>query len=399
MSRISLQHSCAFFAASAGLALLAPTAFAQSTDTALTDIITVSTPRLQSPTRDQLDPQEQPVIAAPDTTQLIARLPGAAALANGALSGQLQYRGLFGSRLNIRVNDQMIASGGPNLMDPPLHYAPSVLVERIEFARGVSPVSDGPGLGGGFDASLITSTFTEGTAFSLSHALTLTARSADDSTAIGGLVGLSNDSIRFHILGSHETGDDRETPYGTIHGSEHERTVYGIGGGWRSGPHTLSVDLRRNETGPTGNPPFSMDIRFIDTDTARIAYRGDFDTIRLDLAASWSDVGHGMNNFSLRPAPGSPMMWRETFAYAESRTVSAALALAAMGGELRAGVDHADTAHDVTITNPMNADFYLHNLPDIDITRTGAFVEWEGAMIAAWQGELGLRVDHHGASA
>jgi iron complex outermembrane receptor protein len=378
---------------------MAPAAFAQSADNPLTDIITVSTPRLQSPTRDQLDPQEQPVIAAPDTTHLLARLPGAAAVANGALSGQLQYRGLFGPRLNIRVNDQMIASGGPNLMDPPLHYAPSVLVERIEFARGVSPVSDGPGLGGGFNASLISGDFTDQAGFSLSHTLTLAARSADDSTAIGGLVGLSNDSLRFHVLGSLETGDDRETPYGTIHGSEHERSVYGIGGGWRSGPHTLSVEFRRNETGPTGNPPFSMDIRFIDTDTARIAYRGDFDAIRLDLAAGWSDVGHGMNNVSLRPAPGSPMRWRETFAYAETRTLSAALALAAMGGELRAGIDHADTAHDVTITNPVNADFYLHNLPDIDLSRTGAFVEWDGPMIAGWQGELGLRVDHHEASA
>ncbi|ABI65346.1 TonB-dependent receptor [Maricaulis maris MCS10] len=399
MSRFSLQHSCAFFALSAGLALMAPAAFAQSADNPLTDIITVSTPRLQSPTRDQLDPQEQPVIAAPDTTHLLARLPGAAAVANGALSGQLQYRGLFGPRLNIRVNDQMIASGGPNLMDPPLHYAPSVLVERIEFARGVSPVSDGPGLGGGFDASLITSTFTDQAGFSLSHTLTLAARSADASSAIGGLVGLSNDNLRVHVLGSHETGGDRETPYGTIHGSAYERSVYGFGAAWRSGSHTLSVDLRRNETGRTGNPPFSMDIRFIDTDTARIAYRGAFDSIRLDLAAGWSDVGHGMNNFSLRPAPGSPMMWRETFAYAESRTLSAALALAAMGGELRAGIDHADIAHDVTITNPMNADFYLHNLPDIDLSRTGAFVEWGGPMIAGWQGELGLRVDRHEASA
>ena len=395
MSPTCLQHSCALIALSASLSWLAPTALAQSSQPPLIDVITVSAPQLDTPARDQLDPAAQPIVAGPDTTQIIARLPGAAAVSNGALSGQLQYRGLFGTRLAIRINNQAIASGGPNLMDPPLHYAPSVLVDRIEIARGVSPVSNGPGLGGGFDVSLKSGRFADTPQFSLSHDLSLATRSVDDSTTAGGLVGLANDTIRLHVLGSLETGGDRDTPLGRIGGSEHERRVFGLGAGWQAGPHELTVDLRRNETGPTGNPPFAMDIRFIDTDTGRIAYTGTFDAARLDLSAGWSDVGHAMNNFSLRPAPASPMRWRETFAYAESHTLAASLTVPAMGGELRAGLDRVDTDHDVTITNPMNPNFFLRNLPDIAISRTGGFVEWTGEMSGGWQGELGLRVDHH----
>ncbi len=78
--------------------------------------------------------------AAPDSAGLVARLPGAALIDNGGLSGQVQYRGLFGDRVLIRVNSQRFHSGGPNAMDPPLHYAPMPLVGRVEVDRGISPV-------------------------------------------------------------------------------------------------------------------------------------------------------------------------------------------------------------------------------------------------------------------
>ena len=124
---------------------------------------------------------------------------------------------------------------------------------------------------------------------------------------------------------SQEAGGDRETPYGRIGGSEHERRVFGLGGGWQSGGHELALDIRRSETGPSGNPPFPMDIRYFDTDMAQLRYRGAFDTVRLELRAGWSDVDHAMNNYDLRPAPAM-MRWRETYAQAQTRTLSAALA-------------------------------------------------------------------------
>ena len=127
----------------AGLTLAAsPAVLAQASP--LTDVITVTGQRTALTGTQSVSPDSEPVVAGADTTALIARLPGAASLGNGVLSGQVQYRGLFGDRLNIRINGQSFASGGPNLMDPPLHYAPVPLIERIEVDRGVSPVSAGP---------------------------------------------------------------------------------------------------------------------------------------------------------------------------------------------------------------------------------------------------------------
>ena len=376
---------------------LSPLALAQ--DAPLTDVITVTGQRSGLAPVQSVSPESEPIVASADTTALIARLPGAASLGNGVLSGQVQYRGLFGDRLNIRINGQSFASGGPNLMDPPLHYAPVPLIERIEVDRGVSPVSAGPGLAGGLDAVLKSSRFGESDDFTLGYDLTLAGHTADESHAAGGLVSLTNESWRFHVLGSQEAGGDRETPYGKVGGSEHERRVLGLGGGWQSGGHELSFDIRRSETGPTGNPPFPMDIRFFDTDMAQLSYRGDFDTVRLELRAGWSDVDHAMNNYDLRPAPAMMMQWRESYAQAQTRTLSAALAMDAMGGELRAGLDHRDAEHSVTITNPNNSAFFIASFPDIGMARTGGFVEWTGGLPAGWQGELGLRVDHHTAQA
>ncbi len=372
---------------------VSPLALAQ--DNPLTDVITVTGQRSDLTAFQTVSPESEPVVAGADTTALIARLPGAASLGNGVLSGQVQYRGLFGDRLNIRINGQSFASGGPNLMDPPLHYGPVPLIERIEVDRGVSPVSAGPGLAGGLDAVLKSSRFGEGDDFTLGYDLTLAGHTADESHAAGGLVSLANERWRFHVLGAQEAGGDRETPYGTIGDSAHERQVLGLGGGWQSGGHEWAVDLRRSETGPTGNPPFPMDIRFFDTDMAQLRYRGEFDTVRLDLRAGWSDVDHAMNNYDLRPAPAMMMQWRESYAQAQTRTRSAALAMNAMGGELRVGLDHRQADHAVTITNPNNPAFFIASFPDIEMARTGGFVEWTGALPSGWQGELGLRLDHH----
>jgi len=400
MYRKTLARRFACLAVPAWALFSAAPVAAQETASPLVDVISVTGRRpAVTTTTNRLDPDALPPATGPDASHLVARLPGAAALGNGALSGQVQYRGLFGPRLNIRVNGQSIASGGPNLMDPPLHYAPAPLIERLEVDRGVSPVSEGPGLGGGVNAVLKSMPFNDESRLVTGYDLALSGRTADDSHAIGGMAGIASDTLRLHILASQEEGGDIETPYGTIAGSEHDRSVYGIGAGWRTGPHTLALDIRRNETGATGNPPFAMDIRFVDTDMARLAYTGDFDAVRIELEAGWSDVAHAMTNFSLRPAPAMPMAWRETFAYAESHTWSAALAVDAMGGELRAGLDRADTDHDVTITNPNNAGFFLHSLPDIEMRRTGVFAQWDGDLPAGWQGELGLRADYHEAEA
>ena len=144
---MNTQILCRLFLGAATIAITCP-AFAQSSDTALEDVIVVAGHRTDASAELKVSPDAAPLQGG-DITYLTARTPGGARVGNGELSGQMQYRGLFGDRLNLRVDGQNFASGGPNLMDPVYHYAPAPLVSSVVIDRGVSPVSKGPGLGGG----------------------------------------------------------------------------------------------------------------------------------------------------------------------------------------------------------------------------------------------------------
>ena len=397
MSRIFLHSVSALALTCLSLSCLSAIPAHARTDTPLTDVITVSGQRLATGEIDRLDPASLPH-SGPDAAALIARLPGAAVVGNGALSSQVQYRGLSGSRINLRIDGQSFASGGPNLMDPPLHYAPLALIERIEVDRGISPVRSGPGLAGGVNAVFKQVAFSASDRWEFSHDLTAAARSADESTSIGGLIGGASDNLRFQLIGSRESGSDIAYPGGTIGGSAHERLVYGAGLGLRGGAHEFSLDLRRQETGPTGNPPFAMDIRFFDTDFARARYRGEWEGIALSAHLATADVSHAMNNFSLRPAPAMPAMLRESFATAQTISGGGDAVFDALGGSVRIGFDADRADHDAIITHPANPGFYLHFMPDIRLERSGGFAEWSGAA-GAWNAEFGLRADLHRAKA
>lgn len=358
----------------------------------LVDVIVVTAPRslAPAPTTENLEPS---ALAGPDPTALLARIPGGARVGNGALSGQAQYRGLFGHRLNLRVDGQRFASGGPNLMDPPFHYAPTTLVAALEVDRGVSPVRAGPGLAGGMNAVFKRLDFAEGAAVRPGYDLTAEARSADDSYSAGGVAGIATEDWRVNLLGSYEKGGDTEFPGGTIRGSRYERGVYGVSAGVRAGAHELALDLRHQHTAPTGNPPFPMDIRYFSTDFARLGYKTALGGIGLEAAFSYADVGHAMNNFDLRPAPAATNR-RESLAEAVTRGAEAAIVAPFAGGSLRVGVDAEDLDRNVVITNPTNAAFLVTSLPQVETRRAGAYGEWTGP-VGALHGEFGVRLDGH----
>ena len=98
---------------------------AHAQDPSLLDEIVVTGVR-RDPVVDNVRP-EAGAAATADSSGLVARLPGGARVDNGGLSGQVQYRGLFGERVLVRINGQRFHTGGPNAMDPPLHYAPMPL--------------------------------------------------------------------------------------------------------------------------------------------------------------------------------------------------------------------------------------------------------------------------------
>lgn len=377
-------------------ALIANPAHAADDSDPLTDIIVVTGERVDELATD-LRPEREPV-PLPDTSAMVARAPGAAQIDNGSLSGQVQYRGAFGDRVLVRVNGQRFGSGGPNLMDPPLHYAPLVLVDHVELDRGIAPVSDGPGAMGGVNAVLKQVGFADSSGMRLTADISALYRSVDDSYAVGGIAGVASDTWRLGVIAALEEGDDYEFPGGTVSPTGFERLTYGVHAGFRSGPGELSLEYRRQETDPTGNPPFPMDIVYFNSDFVRAGYALDLsESLRLEGGMGLVSIRHLMDKNTLRPL-ADPMRARATFAEADTTTADIALRAALAGGYLRLGGDLELGTKDVRITNPNNPAFFLVSLNNIESERYGGFIQWTGS-IGPVEAELGARMDRHGITA
>lgn len=357
----------------------------------LTDVILV-TAEMQHKMVDATEPPHQIALPA-DAVAIAARMAGAAAIGNGALSGQLSYRGLFGERVLGRVNGQRFATGGPNAMDPPLHYAPSILVDLIEVARGVAPVSQGPSLAGAVNAELVQVPFAKGSTPEVHGRFGAQYRSVDDSYAVGGAAGLSTSSWRIGVIVSREEGDDYAFDGGTVGSSSFERTNYGVHAGVKFGEGELFAEYRRNETDPTGNPAFPMDIEYFNTDFLRGGYSGQLTgNIGFSLMLGHVSVRHLMDNYSLRDPDPAAMSTRATFADADTSTAEASLRFGSTSRNVIVGGDVELVEKYVRITNPFNANFFVEAQPDLTSDRYGAFVQLRNALGSA-EFELGARLD------
>ncbi|MFC4348548.1 TonB-dependent receptor [Kordiimonas lipolytica] len=390
------NHSRLALVALASSTMLSMPAAAESANAdsdTLTEILVVGARRDQTTlTTSEVKPVR---VAKADAAALATAVPGGALINNGALSGQVQFRGLMGARVGVSIDGQRFGSGGPNLMDPPLQYAPLPLVESLEVSRSVGSVSKGPGLAGNVNATLKKVDFSGSSSADLSGSLSATVRSADESMALGGVVGASTDTWRIHVLASYEEGDDLRSGRGDITNTFHERSVAGVGMGWRSqdGKHELGLDYRHQKVDDTGNPPFAMDIEFFNGDFVQAKYRGKYDGMNVEANVGYADISHAMTNYLSRPAP-MPMMQRRSLAWAETWTADLMATTDFAGGKLKVGGDYESSTHDLKITNPNNADFFLQSFKGIEMERIGGFGEWR--MEEGGSGyEIGVRYDHY----
>ena len=358
----------------------------------LTDTIIVTASKTDPLQADNQSPPDQTAIPA-DAAGIAARTPGGALVKNGALSGQLSYRGFFGERVLGRINGQRFASGGPNAMDPPLHYAPSILIDRIEVTRGTAPVSQGPSLSAAVNAQLVGTRFSDSAELAANAYAAGQYRSVDNSYAVGGQIGIATPRWRLGVIGSREEGEDYDYAGGTAVGTSFERQLYGVEGGFRAGEGEFFVEYRRSETDPTGNPPFALDIVYFDTDFLQAGYRGQLtDDLHLDLRMGHVTVRHLMDNQTTRHPAAPVTRARATFADADTNTGDIALRFGSDTRNVTVGGDVEMIDKDVTITNPTNAAFFLEAQPNLSSERIGGFVQWRGGIGAA-EFELGARID------
>ncbi|MBW2494660.1 MAG: TonB-dependent receptor [Deltaproteobacteria bacterium] len=330
---------------------------------------------------------------APDTTEMMNLVPGGDVVNNGPLSGQVQYRGMFGSRVGVRIDGMYISPGGPNWMDAPLHYAPRILLENLAVPRGIASVSAGAeSIGGSAHAKLKRSQFTDSESFSAAADAQVSGRNVDSSIAGGGILSLANERHRFQLVGSAEVGDDMRAAKGRIVPTEFERYTYGGGYGVRlTEQHEVGIGYRHNDTGRSGNPALPMDIKYVNTEIANIEYSGHWSGAEIALNAYFMDVDHVMDNFGLRTPPASAALFRSTHATSTAFGYEAKTSLPFYDGTLAVGTDGHLVDHDMDVSNPNSSAFFVSNFNHVDRDRYSLFGEWRRNFGERWKLELGVR--------
>jgi len=330
----------------------------------------------------------------PDATQILKLVPGGDVVSNGPITGQVQYRGMFGDRINVLIDDAFISPGGPNWMDAPLHYATRPILDHIEMDLGIASVSSGSeSIGGTTRAVLKSSEFADADELDVGGELEVGGRTADKSFAGGGIVSAASENHRFHVLGSAELGQDyRVGGGGRVEPSEYQRYQYGGGYGMKAGDHQVGLDYRYNDTKESGTPALPMDIMKVGTHMAKADYEAELGPVKLDVLGSFNDVDHIMDNFTLRPPPAAgPTRWRQNHATSQGGGWSLSGAVDWLSGQVEVGVDGHVAQHDAHVTNPNAPAFFVDVFKDARKDRYGTWAEWAGDVSERWDLELGVR--------
>lgn len=321
-----------------------------------------------------------------DTADWLRQLPGANVNKNGAVSGIAQYRGLFGDRVNVNIDGAKLTGAGPNAMDAPLSYAPSLLTESVAMSRGIAPVSWGVDTLGGSVKVVTRRALVEDGHYGLAQA---GYQSQGEGLALSGLGHVASGKHALMLFASHEEGDDREDGEGReIVSSGYQKRIARLDYQFAAENYWLGVQATHHDTQDAGTPALAMDIDYIRSD--RVLFDGGLtlNMGELNWQLSWMDGEHGMDNFQHRSVMSAMAQRYNT---ARSRSWTAHLDWQWLGWEL--GTDLLDSRHDSTITNPGNAMFEVLNFNQVQEQRLSAYAQWQGD----WRGintQIGTRVKH-----
>ena len=311
-----------------------------------------------------------------DSALVLKDIPGANVNSNGMITGIAQYRGMFGDRVAIDIDNLGVISGGPNAMDTPLSYMSPMMTEELVVERGIASVSRSPeSIGGYINTRLARGQFGD-ESFAPSGSLgTRFSANGNVSTTAGRLT-LANAQHRVSLVAELDDGDDISTPVGEIRPSGLARERYDLSYAFDDGNSSLLLFAGRLDTTDAGTPALPMDIRYIQTDMAGLQMGASVtESLFLQGRVAWNDVEHLMDNFSLRAAP-MPMQYRQNLAHGSGAQFELSGLLSGNESSVRFGFDGILADHDAVITNPNMAMFSVTNFNAVDRDVHGAFVEW-----------------------
>jgi len=350
--------------------------------------------QVESSALEQLDsvtikPSEQTYMPA-DTADVLKSVPGASVNKNGPLTGIAQYRGMFGSRVNVQIDGLNVAPAGPNWMDPPLsHIAPSQL-DQIKVIRGISPVSAGAeSIGGTIKAKAATLPYAATSEITPIGTLSSGYDSNNNAATIGGQLGASSDSDRLQFNGNFAKGQDIQAGNGLdVLPTQYKRRNLGADYGHRFDVGDFNLGYNNERVDNSGSPALPMDIIYVKGNAFNAGFQSpaDSDNIKWLADIHYMDTDHKMSNYDLRTAPtmlgmiGTPLMTRFTIANAKDFAYKLHTAIPTYGGTLTLGTDAWLTKHQADVFDPNNAAFVLQNYNHTKRNRFSLFGEWQSKL-------------------
>ncbi len=311
-----------------------------------------------------------------DSATVLRDVPGANVNSNGLITGIAQYRGMYGDRVSVAIDQLGMITGGPNAMDTPLSYMSPMITEELVVDRGIASVSSSPeSIGGYISTKLARGAFGDSEFGLTGQVGTRYSDNGDIGTSAGRLT-VADKNHRLSLVAELDSANDVSTPVGDIRPSGLNRERYDLSYAFNSGDNDLLVFAGMLDTSDAGTAALPMDIRIIDTSMFGLQFGTRFnEALRLESRFAYNDVEHLMDNFSLRQAP-MPMMYRQNLAHGSGSQFHIAGIVDAGDSELRVGIDGIMADHNAVITNPNMPMFEVSNFTDVQRDVFGVFGEW-----------------------
>ncbi|MFZ8199535.1 TonB-dependent receptor [Alteromonas portus] len=347
-------------------------------DSASTEVITVIGSSLNDNT---VEIERETVTAATnidaDFGDQLAQLPGVSVSRNGPVTGLIQYRGLFGDRVDVSIDGVDIEGAGPNSMDSPLsHVLPEPGLTATLY-RGIVPVSAGvQTLGGKLHINADAASL-----FALGSGITGSVNASLMGPGSGqqyqGNVLYKTDQAFISGAFMHQQRDERESgDNAVIPNSHYQRNGSKFRLGYEWGKHQFDASYQQLNTNESGTPALAMDIGFIDAAWYRLGYRYNAGEAEY-LAINWfgNSNQHAMDNFSQRMVMSADMA-RENNADAIAQGLDAKYVAPLDSGELELGAYLHHSRNNSVITNPNNSMFFVDNFTNVQRDTASIYAQW-----------------------
>jgi len=365
-----------------------------------TPVIQVIDTAIESADKVTVKPADQDYIPA-DTADMVKSVPGANVNKNGPMTGIAQYRGMFGSRINVELDGLNITPAGPNWMDPPLsHISPSQL-ENIQVIRGVSPVSAGAeSIGGTISAKSASLPYASDATVSPHGSLMTGYDSNNNAYHAGGQLGISSTSDRFQFNGDFDKGLDMQAGNGLdIVPTQYQRRNLGANYGHRFSTGEFNLGYSNERVDHSGSPALPMDIIYVKGNTYSAGFQSDNNAPGIQWLADlhYINTDHLMNNFNLRSAPlllgkpGTPVMQRASLSNANDFAYKLHATIPLGSGTVTLGTDGWMAKNNADVSDPNNAAFSLQNYNDAKRNRFSLFSEWQAPLTSRLNIQTGIR--------